>query len=79
MPSVDAAATKNATCRHYIMGRRGLGAPGHSRASEDAVRDGIHDPDRFEIIRTTRSMWRLKPDMVPNELIRTRTCTPRPL
>src|SRR6266566_4238672 len=27
--------------------------------------------DLFEIIRTTRSMRRLKPDPVPNELIRT--------
>ena len=26
--------------------------------------------DLFEIIRTTRSMRRLKPDPVPNELIR---------
>jgi nitroreductase len=30
-----------------------------------------HGPDLFEIIRTTRSMRRLKPDPVPNELIRT--------
>jgi nitroreductase len=29
-----------------------------------------HGPDLFEIIRTTRSMRRLKPDPVPNELIR---------
>jgi nitroreductase len=29
-----------------------------------------HDTDVFEIIRTTRSMRRLKPDPVPNELIR---------
>jgi nitroreductase len=30
----------------------------------------IHRADLFEIIRTTRSMRRLKPDPVPNELIR---------
>jgi len=30
----------------------------------------FHDTDLFEIIRTTRSMRRLKPDPVPNELIR---------
>ena len=29
-----------------------------------------HATDLFEIIRTTRSMRRLKPDPVPNELIR---------
>ena len=29
-----------------------------------------HSADLFEIIRTTRSMRRLKPDPVPNELIR---------
>jgi nitroreductase len=29
-----------------------------------------HTTDLFEIIRTTRSMRRLKPDSVPNELIR---------
>ena len=29
-----------------------------------------HGPDLFENIRTTRSMRRLKPDPVPNELIR---------
>ena len=29
-----------------------------------------HGPDLFEIIKTTRSMRRLKPDPVPNELIR---------
>ena len=29
-----------------------------------------HGPDLFEIIRTPRSMRRLKPDPVPNELIR---------
>ena len=29
-----------------------------------------HGTDLFEIIRTTRSMRRLKPDPVPNELIR---------
>ena len=32
--------------------------------------DEIHGTDLFEIIRTTRSMRRLKPDPVPNELIR---------
>jgi hypothetical protein len=32
--------------------------------------DEIHRTDLFEIIRTTRSMRRLKPDPVPNELIR---------
>jgi nitroreductase len=32
--------------------------------------DEIHSSDLFEIIRTTRSMRRLKPDPVPNELIR---------
>jgi nitroreductase len=32
--------------------------------------DDVHSPDLFEIIRTTRSMRRLKPDPVPNELIR---------
>jgi nitroreductase len=32
--------------------------------------DESHGPDLFEIIRTTRSMRRLKPDPVPNELIR---------
>jgi nitroreductase len=33
--------------------------------------DEIHSTtDLFEIIRTTRSMRRLKPDPVPNELIR---------
>ena len=35
--------------------------------------------DLFEIIRTTRSMRRLKPDPVPNELIRTTTFHPPPL
>ena len=30
----------------------------------------FHGTDLFEIIRTTRSMRRLKPDPVPNELIR---------
>jgi nitroreductase len=29
-----------------------------------------HGPDLFEIIRTTRSMRRLKPDPMPNELVR---------
>jgi nitroreductase len=32
--------------------------------------DEIHGTDLFEIIRTTRSMRRLKPDPVPNEPIR---------
>jgi nitroreductase len=40
------------------------------RASEDAMLDEIHGTDLFEIIRTTRSMRRLKLDPVPNELIR---------
>src|SRR3954452_16195646 len=40
-----------------------------SRASEDAMTDETHGSDLFEIIRTTRSMRRLKPDPVPNELI----------
>jgi nitroreductase len=39
-------------------------------ASEDSVPDEVHGSDLFEIIRTTRSMRRLKPDPVPNELIR---------
>jgi hypothetical protein len=42
-------------------------------ATHDAA---LNTADLFEIIRTTRSMWRLKPDVVPNELIRTGTCTP---
>ena len=29
-----------------------------------------HSADLFEIIRTTRSMRRLKPDAVPNDVIR---------
>jgi hypothetical protein len=37
------------------------------RATPDAASDTT---DLFEIIRTTRSMRRLKPDQVPNELIR---------
>jgi len=37
------------------------------RATPDAASDTT---DLFEIIRTTRSMRRLKPDPVPNELIR---------
>lgn len=37
--------------------------------------DESHGPDLFEIINTTRSMRRLKPDPVPNELIGT---TPPP-
>jgi nitroreductase len=32
--------------------------------------DEIHGTDLFETIRTTRSMRRLKPDPVPNDLIR---------
>jgi nitroreductase len=32
--------------------------------------DLANTADLFEIIRTTRSMRRLKPDPVPNELIR---------
>src|SRR6201988_669165 len=32
--------------------------------------DETHSTDLFEIVRTTRSMRRLKPDPVPNELIR---------
>src|SRR6478609_2314862 len=39
-----------------------------------------HGPDLFEIIKTTRSMRRLKPDPVPNQLIRkileAGTCAP---
>jgi len=31
--------------------------------------DDIHGPELFEIIRITRSMWRLKSDPVPKELI----------
>src|SRR5438477_2477214 len=39
--------------------------------SEHAVTDAAsNSTDLFEIIRTTRSMRRLKPDPVPNELIR---------
>jgi nitroreductase len=38
--------------------------------NEDAMPDEIHGTDLFEIIRTTRSMRRLKPDPVPNEPIR---------
>ena len=39
------------------------------------IEDATHNTtpntaDLFEIIRTTRSMRRLKPDRVPNELIR---------
>jgi hypothetical protein len=37
--------------------------------SEDAMPNVIDGTDLFEIIRTTRSMRRLKPDPVPNELI----------
>ena len=32
--------------------------------------DEIHSADLFESIKTPRSMRRLKPDPVPNELIR---------
>ena len=35
-----------------------------------ACRNENRSTDLFEIIRTTRSMRRLKPDPVPNELIR---------
>jgi hypothetical protein len=58
-----------------------LGQPrlSRSRASEDAMPDETPRTDLFEIIRTTRSVWRLKPEPVPNELIRTTTCHPRPL
>jgi nitroreductase len=42
--------------------------------------DETHGPELFEIIRTTRSMRRLKPDPVPNELVRkileAGTCAP---
>jgi nitroreductase len=42
--------------------------------------DEIHSTDLFEIIKTTRSMRRLKPDPVSNELIRknleTGVCAP---
>src|SRR6201981_2851940 len=41
-----------------------------TRITEDAMPDEIEGADLFEIIRTTRSMRRLKPDPVPNELIR---------
>ena len=41
-----------------------------SRASEDDMPNENHSNDLFEIIKTTRSMRRLKPDPVPNELIR---------
>jgi nitroreductase len=41
-----------------------------SRASEDSMLNETHGTDLFEIIRTTRSMRRLKPDPVPNDLIR---------
>src|ERR1700745_2736625 len=41
-----------------------------SRASDDAMTDETHGPALFEISRTPRSMRRLKPDPVPNELIR---------
>jgi nitroreductase len=41
-----------------------------SRASEDTVPNENHGTDLFEIIRTTRSMRRLKQDPVPNELVR---------
>jgi nitroreductase len=38
--------------------------------TEHALPDAALNADLFEIIRTTRSMRRLKPDPVPNELIR---------
>jgi nitroreductase len=39
--------------------------------TEQAMPDAaLNNADLFEIIRTTRSMRRLKPDPVPNELIR---------
>src|SRR5207253_1065035 len=41
-----------------------------SRVREDAMTDQTHGSDLFEIIRTTRSMRRLRPDPVPNELLR---------
>jgi nitroreductase len=37
---------------------------------EDAIPEDIHGTDLFEIMRTTRSMRRLKPDPLPDELIR---------
>jgi len=40
------------------------------RISEDGMPNENQATDLFEIIRTTRSMRRLKPDRVPNELIR---------
>jgi len=43
-----------------------LGSANH----ENAMPEESHGPDLFEIIRTTRSMRRLKPDAVPNELTR---------
>jgi nitroreductase len=49
--------------------------------TEHAMPDAAsNSADLFEIIRTTRSMRRLKPDPVPNELIRkileAGTCAP---
>jgi nitroreductase len=38
--------------------------------TEHAMPDTAPNTDLFEIIQTTRSMRRLKPDPVPNELIR---------
>jgi nitroreductase len=38
--------------------------------TQHAMIDATPTTDLFEIIRTTRSMRRLKPDPVPNELIR---------
>jgi nitroreductase len=39
--------------------------------TEHAISDSApNNADLFEIMRTTRSMWRLKPDPVPNALIR---------
>ena len=42
--------------------------PSHS--GEDTMAEQTNGTDLFEIIKTTRSMRRLKPDPVPNELIR---------
>jgi nitroreductase len=45
--------------------------PSELRASEDTMPDAApNTADLFEIIRSTRSMRRLKPDPVPNSLIR---------
>ena len=50
--------------------------------TEHAMPDAASNTaDLFEIIRTTRSVRRLKPDPVPNELVRkileTGVCVPR--